>query len=423
MMLETILFFFHYAMILLFGILLSFAYAGMQLRDKKSILSAAALFVLCGGLQLAVYYFFGEQQVWKLYPLITHVPIILCVSLFFKKAFITTFAAVTSAYLCCQPAKWVGLLTFTLAQNTVAELTVRLIVLLAMGYLSIRHIAPNLSKLFTKDFGSICIFGSIPVVYYLFDYLTGIYSNLWSTDLQMIAEFIPFVLCIFFVVFCTMYYKEYEKKADAERRERLIQIAVQQQQSQIEAIKRTRKELRILRHDMRLLLSSLAVCIENNEQQNAKKMIQSYISRIEGTKLEHFCENDFVNYVLSDFSSKCAADGIPFVCNVEVSAFNVDEMLFCSILSNALDNALNAQKVLPNDTQSIRVMLKNADGKLLLSVKNAIRKPPAFIDGLPVTNRRGHGFGTQSIRYITEALGGNCQFSVQDDWFVFRVVL
>lgn len=420
---QTILFFLHYAALLLFGILLSFAYAGVSLRNKKGIVFTALLFVLCGGLQLAAYCFYDEPFVWKLYPLITHVPIVLCLTFFFKKALVTAFAAVTSAYLCCQPAKWVGLFTFTVTQNTVAEQLLRLIVLLAMGYISLRYIASTLSKLFTKDFRSTCIFGCIPVVYYLFDYLTGIYDYIGGSDPRMIGEFIPFVLCVFFVVFCTMYHKEYEQKADAERRERLIQIAVQQQQSQIEAFKRTEKDLRILRHDMRLLLSSLAVCIENNEPENAKEMIQSYISRIEGTKLEHFCENDFVNYVLSDFSFQCAAAGIPFVCNVEVNRFNVDEMLFCSILSNALDNALNAQQALPQDQQSIRVMLKNADNKLLLSVKNAVRNPPAFVDGLPVTHRRGHGFGTQSIRYITERLGGNCQFSVQDGWFVLRVVL
>lgn len=422
-MTQTLLFFLHYAMLLLFGILLSFAYAGVQPRSKKSLLSAAALFLLCGGLQLAAYFVYSEHFVWRFYPVITHVPIILWLCLLFKTPPITAFAAVTTAYLCCQPAKWMGLLTFTLTQNAAAEQTVRLIVLLAVGYLSLRYIASDLSRLFTKDLRSVCIFGSMPAVYYLFDYLTGVYADLWSMDQRITAEFIPFVLCIFFVVFCTLYYKEYEKKADAERREQLIGLAVEQQQVHIEAVKRTEQELRILRHDMRLLLSTLAVCIENNEPDNAKEMIQAYISRIDGTRLEHFCKNDFVNYVLSDFASRCRAAEIPFTCTVEIDALHVDEMLLCSLLSNALDNALNAQKALPLAQQSIRVMLKNANGKLLLSVKNAIAKPPVFADGLPVTTKKGHGFGVQSIRYITEALGGNCQFCAQDGWFILRVVL
>ena len=95
-------------------------------------------------------------------------------------------------------------------------------------------------------------------------------------------------------------------------------------------------------------------------------------------------------------------------CTVELDELKVDELLFCSILSNALDNALNAQKLLPAQKCSIRVMIKVSNEKLLLSVKNPIGQRITFADGLPVTGRRGHGYGTQSIRYMTAKLGGMC---------------
>ena len=98
-------------------------------------------------------------------------------------------------------------------------------------------------------------------------------------------------------------------------------------------------------------------------------------------------------------------------------------MLLCSLLSNALDNAANAQQALPQAKQSIRLLLKNADGKLLVSVKNAVDKAPVLVDGVPVATRKDHGFGTQSICWITEKLGGRCLFSAQDGWFTLRVVL
>ena len=37
--------------------------------------------------------------------------------------------------------------------------------------------------------------------------------------------------------------------------------------------------------------------------------------------------------------------------------------------------------------------------------------------------KAGHGYGTQSILYLTEKLGGKCQFVVQNNIFVLRVVL
>ena len=68
-------------------------------------------------------------------------------------------------------------------------------------------------------------------------------------------------------------------------------------------------------------------------------------------------------------------------------------------------------------------MLKKFDGKLLLSVKNPFKDMPSFVDGIPSTDEKGHGYGTQSIRYMTDKLGGKCQFTVQNNLFVLRVVI
>ena len=132
---------------------------------------------------------------------------------------------------------------------------------------------------------------------------------------------------------------------------------------------------------------------------------------------------DTLNYVLSDYAEKCRNAQIPFTYAVELEALPVDEVYFSSIVSNALDNALNAQMKIPAERRNIKLLLKNSGGKLLFSVKNPVSGPVAFADGLPVSDKKGHGYGTQSIRYLTERLGGNCQFTVQDGMFVLRVVL
>ena len=63
------------------------------------------------------------------------------------------------------------------------------------------------------------------------------------------------------------------------------------------------------------------------------------------------------------------------------------------------------------------------ENKLLLSLKNTFADAPEIIDGIPRSKVSGHGFGTQSIRYVTERLNGNCQFSVDGNMFVLRVIL
>lgn len=63
-------------------------------------------------------------------------------------------------------------------------------------------------------------------------------------------------------------------------------------------------------------------------------------------------------------------------------------------------------------TQTLRSFESNLnDGKLEL------------VDAMPQTQESGHGFGTQSIRYMTEKLKGNCQFVADEQYFILRIVL
>ena len=420
---EAVFYYAHYILLLAFGVVLSFAFGGIRLLERENLRRMAVLFVLCGLLQLVAYLAFDEQTVWKLYPLITHVPIGAVLCLVYRRNIVTALAAVSSAYLCCQPAKWLGLLCYSLTHSAVAQGVVRSLTLVAVGGVVLCCLAPTLSRLFLKDRKSAAIFGSVPLVYYLYDYSMGIYTDFWTTNDRVAAEFLPFFLCVAFLLFCFAYYKEYEQKADAENKEQLIRLAVEQQRREVEAVKRSENELRILRHDMRMLLSNLSVCIENNDRETAREMISAYTSYIEGTKVDYYCANAIVNYILTDFANKCKEKQVAFTCVAGVEELAVDEILFSSILSNALDNALNAQEEMAEDRRRVELMLKLVNGKLLLSVKNPTATVPVFVDGLPLSARKGHGYGTRSIRYMTERLGGHCQFSVQDGLFILRVVL
>ena len=268
-----------------------------------------------------------------------------------------------------------------------------------------------------------CIFGMIPFIYYVFDYSTMIYTDLWVSNNRIVAEFLPFFLGIIYMVFGILYCSENEEKVIAQHKAELIRISAEQQNKKIETIQRNEKEIRILHHDMRLFLCSLTVCLEQGDTDKAKEMLASYTSHIENTRMQHFCNNDTLNYVLSDFAAKCKLNSIEFIHRVELAELKVDINMFASILSNSLDNALNAQKNLAESSQKVNLLLKTANGKLLLSVENPISKKPIFENGLPVSNKEGHGYGTQSICYTTERLNGKYQFSVQANTFITKIII
>ena len=246
----------------------------------------------------------------------------------------------------------------------------------------------------------------------------------WSTTTGCtVFEFLPFFLSVVFTVFCIVYYRTYEKQADAERKEQIVRITVAEQRKELDAVRRSEKEVRIMRRDMRLLLGNLSACLENGDIAAAKKIIASHVEGINATVVEKYCENATVNYILSDFAQRCRENGIRTDWQVQLVRLDCDEVLLSTILSNALDNAIKAQLSLPAAQRRILLLLKQQNGRLLLSVKNPFLRKPQFADGLPLSERKGHGYGTQSIRYLTERMGGNCQFTTENDQFVLRVVI
>lgn len=423
-MTDTILFFLHHSLNLLWGVFLSAAFCGVRFT-RRNVIIVSSIFAACGISQLSALIFSNgtESMVWKLYPLVVHLPLIVLLCVIFKKKPLTSLASVSLAYLCCQPSKWFGLFTESLVENSSVVWCVKIVVAICVTGVILRCFSSYISIIFNKDTRSVLIFSSVPLIYYIFDYIVGVYTDLWVSHYRLAAEFLSFSLCIFFMLFCIVYYKEYERKIEAENKEQIIRISAEQQAKEVETIKKSNLETSLMRHDMRLMLSNLALCIEQNDKEQALKTISGFVKQVEAASLHRYCKNDTINYILTDIETKCKQQEVDFCASVEIEDLPVDEILFSSIISNALDNALNAQTQLPAEERRIKLMLKDSDDKLLLSVKNTFKDVPVFVDGLPTTNKSGHGYGTQSIRYMTEKLGGKCQFAMQSNMFVLRVVI
>ena len=138
-----------------------------------------------------------------------------------------------------------------------------------------------MSAIFNKDTRNVYIFGILPFVYYVYDYVTIIYKDFIKTYHQITSEFLPFFLSLSFVLFCFVYYKEYEQKMEAENKEQLLSIVAEQQTKEVQSVRRNEHRIKLLRHDMRLLLNNISLCLDNNDIETAKKtrLISSQNSR------------------------------------------------------------------------------------------------------------------------------------------------
>ena len=99
----------NYGLILIYGVLLSIDISGGWTSKKDKHLTAVIIAVLLIA-QIVISFIFGTQATEKLYPLITHIPLVCALFFFMKRPIWISIVSVFTAYLCCQIPKWPSIL-------------------------------------------------------------------------------------------------------------------------------------------------------------------------------------------------------------------------------------------------------------------------------------------------------------------------
>ena len=192
-------------------------------------------------------------------------------------------------------------------------------------------------------------------------------------------------------------------------------------------MRESQNKTRAYRHDLRHHLQYLSACLENGQYTQAQSYIRSISDEIEASRVTVYCENEAANLIFSSFAGRAAAKGIPLSIHAELPhALPLTESDLCVLLSNTLENALNACRRRAEqigESGSIEVQTYEKSGKLFLQVVNDCVDTVRFEHGIPVSNQPGHGIGVRSICAIAERYGGIYSFAVQNGRFLLRVSL
>ena len=145
--------------------------------------------------------------------------------------------------------------------------------------------------------------------------------------------------------------------------------------------------------------------------------------QIEAGRVKNYCENETVNLIFSSFAGRAESAGATMNIKAVVPyILPVSETDLCVLLSNALENALHACTA-QEQKGTIDILAYEKNGRFFFQVTNPCRKEVVFENGVPVTDRPGHGIGVRSICAIVDRYGGMYSFLVEDNKFILRVSL
>ena len=184
-------------------------------------------------------------------------------------------------------------------------------------------------------------------------------------------------------------------------------------------------EARQARHDLRHHFNRLAAMTEAGDLAQIKAYLTAATGRIPSLDM-HFCDNSAADSVIGHYCALAEREGIPFHARVDLPAeLPVEEIDLCLVLSNLLENALEANLRMSGPNRQINVeAYMHADRLILIQVVNPfdgeIREKRSIFQS---SKRKGDGVGIQSVRRICEKNGGASTFSHEDGIFTAKVML
>lgn len=409
----------------IFGMILSAAFCDiLWTRPKKLFLVGSMAVILI--FQGIIYLWIDSNIVEIIYPIITHLPLVIVLCTIGKK-YLWSAISVLTAYLCCQVRRWLALLIVAISSGSpvmqdIAELVLTLPILLFL----LRFIAPSVRSVSHYPASIQIQFGLVPALYYGFDYLTRIYTNLLLDGALVAVEFMPFVCSVAYLIFVVHASEAGQIRSQLEQTQDILNLQIEQAVREIEALRASQEKARAYRHDLRHHMRYLSSCIENNRLGQAQEYIYDICSEIEESRVIAFCENEAANLIFSAFARRADDAGISIKINAGVSQdIPITENDLCVLLSNALENALHScQQQKENGLPGIiEVSAYEQKGKFFFQLLNSCDSEVTFEHGLPVTDKPGHGIGVRSICAIVEQYNGIYDFSLEDGKFILRVSL
>ncbi len=198
--------------------------------------------------------------------------------------------------------------------------------------------------------------------------------------------------------------------------------------STIDAMGQFNNTLRAQRHDFLNHLQVVYSLIEMAEYDEANDYIEQVYGRITAVGRVMKTAIPAVNALLQVKTAACDKAGVPVEVSITSQWAQLEAAMpdweMCKVLSNLIDNAIDAMEDLPPEKRRLRIALGENVKQYTFLVENTGTMIPEdiresiFIPGF-TTKGDGHGMGLHIVRRTLRERGGNVQLASDETKTVF----
>ncbi len=357
----------------------------------------------------------GIMTALTLLPLTAYIPFSVCAYILSEESLFETAAACSMGVLCALIVKTFKKILISYTNAAFLPAILVLIFAAACGFVVYRFIREPFHAANCSENRALVM---IPIA----TVLLMILENLNKTDL--ISAVMTLILAVSIFAIASRLFVYSAKIAGAAETEKLLSESLDMQHKNFEQISRSVDAGRIYRHDMRHHLRIISAMAQQNNSADIAEYIEKLNEGAELVMLERVCVNPAVNAVMTEYINRAETLG----CKIEHKLLIPEELPFslpdvCVIISNALDNALNACGKCPENARSIGIFAEFSEGrKLKIVVRNSCADFPEFDEqGLPIIGKKtdNHGLGLLGVKKTAEKYNGFVHCAREGDEFLF----
>ena len=232
------------------------------------------------------------------------------------------------------------------------------------------------------------------------------------------------ISCLDAVIF--IFLRKMNRTSQIEKERDIMEIQLQRQQDEMQHLQQQYEEISILRHDFRNGIDCLCGMIEQGDCSGALAYAKRFKERKVNTILSQVqCSSTMLNAVVNAKFNDAQSKGIDSSLRLVVQIPHDLEFDLSIMLSNLLDNAIEACEKNPSNAQILLTISEEA-GYYRLVVRNTIAASVLKKNQELKTekaNKKLHGWGLRSVTDLVSKRNGLIDFYEKEGMFYVDILL
>lgn len=176
------------------------------------------------------------------------------------------------------------------------------------------------------------------------------------------------------------------------------------------------------KHDLRNQMLGIEYLLKTEKTDAGINHLMKLVHNFHALECDFSSANYIWNILIDYKISEYCNEAIEIIRDINLQNIgHIDEVDFCIILGNLLDNAFKG--VLTAENRKIRIVLTQDKGFVYMEINNTCRNTDSIKPIHKIEEFVEHGFGLQNVQELVHTYGGKMEIEKKPSLFSIRIII